>query len=152
VSAPASPGFADQSRKRTVLRAVGITLTVVGLVLLGIALVDFFSGFGDTSDMSDDGPGLFWLFFVALPVLFVGLACTQLGFLGAASRYTAGESAPVLKDTASYLTDGEGFLGVGRTVDDRSVPAAAGGAFCSQCGAAHDRDARFCKSCGAPVA
>ena len=76
--------------------------------------------------------------------------CLQAGFLGAASRYVAGETTPVIKDSAAYLTDGEGILGVGRTVDDAQEPAT--GPFCSTCGTRNDADARFCDSCGAALA
>ena len=69
----------------------------------------------------------------ALPFFVVGGVCLQAGFIGAAARYGAGETAPVLRDTASYLTDGQGLLGVGRTVDDRPASASPG-AFCAQCG------------------
>ena len=67
-----------------------------------------------------------------------------------ASRFVAGETMPVVKDSASYLTDGEGVLGVGRTVDDGDQ--AATGPFCSKCGVRNDPDAKFCDSCGAPLA
>ena len=66
----------------------------------------------------------------------------QWGFLGAAARYGAGETMPVVKDSATYLSDGEGILGVGRTA----------GPFCSKCGVRNDADAKFCDSCGGALA
>lgn len=165
MSATPSPGFPDQARKRTALRVAGILLTLVGVVLIGIAIADFFGAFDSSSSTStyddyagpelglddggssDDGmPQLFWLFFVGMPVLFAGGVCLQLGYLGAAARWGAGESAPVLKDTASYLTDGQGLLGVGRSVDDK--PSSATGPFCRTCGTRADADDRFCGTCG----
>jgi hypothetical protein len=74
--------------------------------------------------------------------------------MGTAARYGAGETVPVVKDSASYLTDGEGVLGVGRTVDDRpSAPAASQpGPYCRSCGVLNDDDARFCDGCGTSLA
>ena len=167
MSATPSPGFPDQARKRTALRVAGILLTLAGLVLIGTAIADFFGAFDSSSSAAtyddytgpvpdlgledggsvDDGmPDLFWLFFLGMPVLFAGAVCLQLGYVGAAARWSAGESAPVLKDTASYLTDGEGLLGVGRTVDDDRT--AAGGPFCRTCGTRADAGDGFCAKCG----
>lgn len=141
------PGFPDQARKRTVLRVVGGLCMAVALVLIGIALADFFSVFA--SDDFDRTPTKFWMFFLAMPFFAVGAGGLSYGFLGAAARYGAGETVPVVKDSAAYLTDGEGVLGIGRTVDDG--PAEAGGPFCRACGARNDVDARFCDSCGQPL-
>src|SRR3954453_22007796 len=72
-----------------------------------------------------------------------------------AARYAAGETMPTVRDSASYLTDGEGVLGVGRTVDDTASPSAterATGPFCSTCGTRNDTDASFCDHCGAALA
>jgi hypothetical protein len=57
---------------------------------------------------------------------------------------------PVLKDSAAYLTDGKGVLGIGRTDDD--AVAASAGPFCSACGTRNDDTAKFCDSCGAALA
>jgi len=61
--------------------------------------------------------------------------------LGAAARCGGGETMPVVKDSAAYLSDGEGILGVGRTA----------GPYCSKCGVRNDADARFCDSCGSAL-
>jgi hypothetical protein len=47
------------------------------------------------------------------PGLPVGGWLLQLGFIGAGARYASGELAPVAKDTATFLTDGKGLLGIG---------------------------------------
>ncbi len=52
------------------------------------------------------------------------------------------------KDSAAYLTDGEGLLGVGRTVDDHG----GAGPFCRSCGVRNDDDARYCDGCGQSLA
>ena len=145
-----NPGLRGQSGMRTVLRVVGLILLVAGLVFLGVGLQSFFSGFGN-DDPNAGFPDRVWMAFVGILLLGPAGWCLQAGFLGTASRYAAGETMPTVKDSAAYLTDGEGVLGVGRTVDD-GERSAASGPFCSGCGTRNDTDASFCDSCGAALA
>lgn len=143
------PGLAGQGGLRTFLRIAGPLLLVVGLVLCGIAGADFFRAFG-ASEIGAP-PTRFWMFFVAFPFLAAGTWLTQAGYLGLAARYAAGETMPVVRDSAAYLTDGEGVLGIGRAVDDPQPAAAtsvAGGPYCRSCGVRNDADARYCDGCG----
>ncbi len=142
------PGLRGQHGLRTFFRVAGVVLLLVALAFLAMGLQDFFA-----ASSSFDGPHRFWMLFVGIPLLAVAGWCLQAGFVGAASRYVAGETMPVVKDSASYLSDGEGVLGVGRTVDDGSTPGATGttGPFCSRCGTRNDAEASFCDSCGAAL-
>ena len=150
----ANPGFAGQARYRTLFRVLGIVCMGIALVLIALAIADFMRTMSSDDFMAQ--PTKFWYFFVALPFFAVGGFCLQAGFLGAAARYGAGETMPVVRDSAAYLSDGEGILGVGRTVDDAAAPTAsnttAGGPFCSTCGTRNDGDAAYCDSCGAALA
>lgn len=134
------PGLRNQSGVRTGLRVAGGLLVLVGLVFAVTGAVDFFASMNDFG-----APTKFWMLFVGLPLLAVGGMLLQGGFMGMGARYAAGEYAPVVKDSAAYLTDGEGLLGVGRT-------APASGPYCRSCGTRNDADARFCDGCGAPMA
>jgi hypothetical protein len=138
------PGIRGQRAVRNVFRVVGVVVLVAAVTFLVIGLKDFFA-----SSDSFDGPHRFWMVFVGIFGLAIAGWCLQAGFLGAASRYVAGEATPVIKDSAAYLTDGEGVLGVGRTVDDHQQ---ATGPFCSKCGTRNDAEASFCDSCGAALA
>jgi len=140
------PGLREQATARTAFRVIGILLLLVALVFLAVGLQDFFA-----SSDSFDGPHKFWMLFVGILLLGPAAWCLQAGFMGTAARYVAGETTPVVKDSAAYLTDGEGLLGVGRTVDD-PARSTAGGPFCSKCGTRNDSDASFCDSCGAALA
>jgi hypothetical protein len=143
------PGLRGQASFRIAFRVVGVVLLVVALVMLGLGLQSFFSSFG-----SDDGdfPSRFWMAFVGILLLAPATWCLRAGFLGVGLRYVAGETTPVLKDSAGYLTDGEGILGVGRTVDDRPAETAQTGPFCSRCGTRNDAEAGFCDHCGHALA
>lgn len=127
----ATPGVAGQSSRRTGFRVLGGLLMVAALVLIGIAVADFFSVFG--SDDFDAQPTKFWMFFVALPLFAIGGFFLQLGFAGAGARYLAREYVPVLKESLDEL-------GVGSS--------SATGPFCRSCGRRNDTDARFCDGCG----
>jgi hypothetical protein len=146
------PGLPEQVRVRNILRITGLVLLVVGLFLFGSGLADFLS---TMSDPGMNGPTKFWELFVGLLLLAPAGWCLQAGFLGAASRYVAGETTPVVKDSASYLSDGQGILGVGRTVDDASEPGdetRPHGLSCSACGTRNDTGASFCDHCGHALA
>jgi hypothetical protein len=151
VTPPPGPGFRNQAGARTVFRVLGVLVVLVALTLMVVAGMEFFTleGFEE--------PTRFWMFFVGIPLLAVGGWLLQAGFMGAGARYASGELAPVAKDTAHYLTDGEGFLGVGTTTSgstSSATPAAgsATGPYCRSCGTRNDADARFCDSCGTTMA
>jgi hypothetical protein len=143
------PGLTDQTRSRTVLRTLGFALLAVGLVVAVYGGTRFAHGI--TSDDMDDNSGLVGILLMGGGgfLCIFGLAALNAGFLGAQARYAASETMPVVKDSAAYLTDGEGLLGVGRTVDDRS---AGTGPYCRGCGARNDADAKFCDGCGRSLA
>src|SRR4051794_32438723 len=84
------PGIRGQRAARNTFRVIGLVVLVAAVTLLVIGLEDFFA-----SSDSFDGPRTFWMVFVGI----FGLAIAGW-------------------DSASYLTDGEGVLGIGRTVDD----------------------------------
>jgi len=140
------PGIRGQRVARNVFRVVGVVVLAAAVTFLVLGLEDFFA-----SSDSFEGTHRFWMVFVGMFGLAIAGWCLQAGFMGAASRYVAGETTPVIKDSAAYLTDGEGLLGVGRTADD-TARSTAGGPFCSKCGTRNDSDASFCDSCGAALA
>jgi len=145
-----NPGFVGQARYRTAFRIAGVLCMGIALVLIAIAIADFVSAV--KADDFDTQPTKFWYFFVALPFFAVGGFCLNAGFMGAAARYGAGETMPVVRDSASYLSDGRGILGVGRTVDDGAGRGGAtSGPYCRSCGVRNDADARFCDGCGASL-
>jgi hypothetical protein len=135
---------------RTLLRIVGPLLLLAGGACVVIATIDFFSIMGKPYAQ----PTKFYLFFIGLPVGFLGLVLTQFGFLGAVFRYQAGEVAPVGKDTFNYLARGtrSGVRDIASAVGEGlRDDGAAGQRVCSECGAANDADARFCDACGAAL-
>jgi len=144
-----NPGFEGQARKRMAFRVVGVLSMGTALTLIALAIADFVSAMN--SDDWNAEPTKFWYFFLAMPFFLVGGACLQAGFLGAAARWGAGETMPVVKESASYLSDGRGVMGVGRTVDDQPAGASVTGPFCRRCGVRNDDTAKFCDACGSAL-
>lgn len=133
---------------RDVFRVVGPILLAIGILLIVIAMVDFFSAMGGWGP-----PKLFWCFFLAMPFLAVGGSLTKLGYMGTVARYVAEEVAPVGKDTFNYLAD-ETSQGMGK------IAMAIGSGInadpmtketeiqCVKCNKPNAIDANFCKNCG----
>lgn len=134
----------DDPKQRTKFKVLGFLFLIPGLICMLIAFVDFFSAMN-----SFEGPDKFWLFFVGMPLIFVGLTCLRLGYMGQMARYTSSQISPVVKDTANYLIDGtkdeiidvvNGIRGTKETKKE-----------CPSCGEKNDHDALFCDNCGAKL-
>ncbi len=152
MSSTSNPGLRNQAGPRTVFRIVGVVLVLAGLAMLGYGFATFAAGvFSDQMPAMDDMGRSFLLFALGGVALVGGFLFVNLGFMGVAARYGAGETMPVVKDSAAYLTDGAGLFGVGRTVDDAAAAERAGSA-CVRCGATNDESAKYCSACGSAVA
>jgi hypothetical protein len=89
-----------QNSIRAALRIAGPTSLLIGIVCLVVAVVNFFVSTGHNNP-----PGLFWLFFIGMPLVFIGGVLCQFAFMGAVARFIAGETAPVAADTANYVAE-----------------------------------------------
>ncbi|QKK07185.1 MAG: zinc ribbon domain-containing protein [Planctomycetota bacterium] len=129
---------------RGIMRVVGPMVGLAGLACVVVAFVDFFGAFAG----GGGPPRLFWLFFIGLPLLFVGVSLTMFAFMGAVARFAAQEQAPVAADTFNALAD-ETRGGV-RTVVGAIREGMSGepNGRCASCGTANDSGARFCDACG----
>ena len=134
---------------RNFLRIVGPLVLAVGGIFMLVGLGSFFSAFGGGGP-----PRLFWCSFVGMPLLFVGIVMTKLGFMGAIIRYQAGEVAPVGKDTFNYMAEGtKGGVRTVATAIGAGLHEALNQARlnCSACGHSNDANASFCDECGAVI-
>ncbi len=133
-----SPGLKQQEKVRSGARILAIALGVIGVIFVATRLSQFTAGWSNPS-MTGPGP-ILWL--AAGGFCLVGaLAAANVGWMQAGARYTAGETMPVVKDAAAYLSDGRGLGAIGRT-------DGASGPFCRQCGVQAGAGDRFCGSCG----
>ena len=137
----AEPGYSRQSSIRFMFRVAAVGVLVLAGYFLYVGLTDFFAA-------DDEPPQEFWMLFVGLPLVAVGLWLAMAGFGGAAARYIAGEGAPVARDTVEHLTGGQGG-NLGRTHPDDEP---TGGPYCRACGTRNDAEASYCDSCGKSLA
>jgi hypothetical protein len=144
---------------RSVLRVVGVVAMTLALVLIAVAMLDFFQAFNSTD--SNAQPTKIWLFFIAVPCFAVGGFCLQAGFFGVASRYAAAEAMPAVRQSLSYLApeDSKGApvcptCGAGTTVTAKFCEGCGNpvAATCGGCGAVNNAGAAFCTGCGATLA
>lgn len=112
---------------------------------------------GDTASGSESGSapgpenGLFTVF--GLLVVGVGIGLTSYGYMGAVARYEAAEVAPVAADTVNYVAEetSEGIEKIARAIGEGMNHEKVSQVVCPSCKTANDADARFCKSCAAPL-
>jgi hypothetical protein len=124
-------------------------MLAVGLLFLAVGVGSFFTALGGFGS-----PRYFWCAFVGMPLIFVGTVMCSFAFLGAVSRYQAGEVAPVAKDAFNYMASGtqSGVRKMATAVGSGLADGIKGGTTaCPHCGHANDQDARFCDECGTPL-
>ena len=138
----AEPGYSRQSSMRFMFRVAAVGVLILAGYFLYVGLTDLLSA-------DDEPPQMFWMLFVGVPLVAVGLWLAMAGFGGAAARYVAGEGAPVARDTLGHLTGGQGVGNLGRTHPDG---APTGGPYCRACGTRNDAEASYCDSCGKSLA
>jgi len=142
----------DHKEKRAVLRIVGPIVLGIGLVCTAIGIGSFFASFG-----SFGPPRYFWLAFVGLPLVGVGVGLCKFAFMGAVSRYMAGEVAPVGKDVVNYMVDGtkDAVRDVAEAIGEGLSSSHNGPESqivrCHKCQEDNEASANYCKSCGAPL-
>jgi ribosomal protein L40E len=127
---------------RSFFRFLGPVILVIGAICLIVAFIDFFTlqGFEE--------PKFFWLFFVALPFLFIGFVLTGLGYGGAIARYESREYAPVAKDTFNYLATEttSGVKEISKAIQEGANSNHS--IICFKCNEKNPIHAKFCSHCG----
>jgi transcriptional regulator with XRE-family HTH domain/ribosomal protein L40E len=140
-----------KTRARHGLRVAGWICLGIGLTLLFGGLIAFVSGFGSFSDFGGGVSGVL-LFGAGGFLTVIGAALLGFGYYGSVARYTAGEVAPVAKDTTNYMLDGtreelsksiKTAAEALKTPDKESLPV------CPRCGTVNEKGAHYCDHCGA---
>jgi hypothetical protein len=140
---------------RKVFRTLGPILLAAGVLLVVAGVVSFFTAFGGS-----EPPKYFWCAFLGMPMLFVGGVMTGYGFMGRIARYHAEEMAPVAKDAFNYMAEGTregvrtmaGAIGQGLSEGGFGSGGSQAKVRCHKCKHVVDDDAKFCDSCGQPLA
>ena len=133
-------------KTRKVFRTIGPIVLVSGILCMIIAAFEFF-----TLDFFEE-PQLFWLFFVGMPVMFVGFVFCGLGYGSDMAKYQSREMAPVVKDTFNYLASEttEGVETISRAVK-KGKSTVIEAKQCWNCQELNKLDAKFCNECGQEI-
>jgi len=99
---------------------LGLIFLIPGIICILIGFLDFFGG---------GMPELFFMFFIGMPLVFVGLVLLMGTNYNTIARYRARQINPILKDTVDYVTENKNS--------------------CPKCGELNDKDAEYCEKCGA---
>lgn len=157
----------EHVKTRSTFRFLGPVVLFGGIICMIIAAMDFFTL------QPFDQPEYFSLFFVGMPLLFVGFVLSGLGYGGTVAKYQSREYAPVAKDTFNYLAKetSEGLSEISKSLkteqtDQHNVTCprcqnlnAPHANFCDDCGTKlvqscqscnhiNENDAKFCSNCG----
>lgn len=138
----------EHIKRRETFRTVGPLVLGVGILLLIIAMVDFF-----TVDPFDfEGPKYFELAFIGMPLIAVGAFLCSLGYGAAVAKYQSREMAPVIKDTLNYLAEEtqEGVEAIARAAQ-KGKSTVIEAKQCSNCNELNKLDAKYCNECGKPL-
>ncbi|HHW38189.1 MAG TPA: hypothetical protein GXX18_13290 [Bacillales bacterium] len=133
----------EQHKKaRSFYRILGPVLLFIGAICLIMASIDFFTlqGFEE--------PKFFWLFFLSLPIIFIGFVLTGFGFGGAIAKYQSREYAPVAKDTFNYLATEttSGVKEISKAIQEGANSTQS--LICYKCNGENLIHAKFCSYCG----
>jgi len=141
-----------QHRKvRTGLRIAGVTLMVIGVVLLMTGFTGFVSAFVNTENPTNQPNfGQMLLMIPGLLMVGIGAKMCLLGWAGSIAKYGVREGAPA-------AAEGVNLVGMGATPGIKAIATAVGAGLredrtrvaCQSCGDLQLSDARFCDGCGA---
>lgn len=144
---------------RSKMRIAGPAIVALGVIFMAAGLISFFSAFGGGGP-----PRLFWCMFVGMPLLGIGMSICKFAYMGAVTRYMAGEVAPVGKDVVNYMVDGtkgsirdvaaavaEGIHSADASEEEFDDEPPQVKVRCQKCRALNDETAKFCNQCGAEI-
>ncbi|MGV3466540.1 MAG: double zinc ribbon domain-containing protein [Heyndrickxia sp.] len=131
----------QHNKTRSFFRILGPALLVIGAICIIMAFIDFFT----LQELEE--PKLFWLFFVALPVIFLGFVLSGFGFGGAVAKYQSREYAPVAKDTFNYMATNttSAVKEISNAIQEGTSTYSI---TCSQCNEENPNHAKYCNYCG----
>lgn len=134
----------EHIKRRDTFRVLGPIILGIGIILLLIAMIDFFT--------AEIEPKYFGLAFIGIPLIGVGFYICTLGYGAVVARYESREMAPVIKDTINYLAEEtqEGVETISRAVQ-KGKSSVVQAKQCSYCNELNKLDAKYCNECGKPL-
>jgi hypothetical protein len=160
--------FIDEQhvQTRNSLRLFGILFILVALILIIIGFkdaflkpIDTFSNtqiyFGEiqfdedlnaiiNGNSSSNPFGKFWLMFIGIPLLAIGIAMTRAGYIGKVAEYGSKELTPVAKDAWNYLKENDASTPSPKNNGGHVVNAIQ----CNSCQHLNATTSIYCNQCG----
>ncbi|HWO76550.1 MAG TPA: zinc ribbon domain-containing protein [Bacillus sp. (in: firmicutes)] len=132
----------EHKKTRSFFRILSPVFLVIGSICLVVALIDFFTL------QAFEEPKYFWLFFVAMPIIFIGFVLTGFGYGGTIAKYQSRELAPVAKDTFNYLSTEttSGVKEISKAISEGAHSSHS--VSCNKCHQENPIQAKFCNHCG----
>jgi hypothetical protein len=108
------------------MKNLGVVLLIIGFVFIGIAMFDFF-----TLETWEE-PKYFWMFFVALPLIFIGFVLNRPRIQKAMLE----QQKDTIRETMKVMGEG---LNAGINPVEK---------YCSNCGNGAPKEDKYCSKCG----
>ena len=144
--------YGDRFKKTNkVLKVLGFIFLPIGIICELIGFIDFFNAFETFGS-----PKLFFLKFIGMPILFVGIVCLTLGYRKQITEFHADSVAGVNKDISNFMIDGtrdsitktaQSIHEAIRNNNDNAISINV----CEKCGEKNPINARFCSKCGSQI-
>lgn len=143
--------LSSNTSARKVLRVIGPIVLVLGFLLVGISIRDFFISF-NSPPFTEAGERRYHYAFIGMPFIFVGGVMTSFGFMGSVLRYQASQVAPVGKDVVNYMLDNTKDS-AGSFMNSLTSKGKANAVLhCVKCNHTVSFEDKFCNECGASLA
>ena len=130
------------NRSATILIIIGAISLLVWIILFIMAILNIQSG-------------NFYLGFIAIPCLFIGMSSLMYGAIGPLTKYMRNVVAPIQKDYVNYMREetidsAKDYYSDIATSVERNL-ASNGKIVCPNCHYENDKDAKYCNHCGKPL-
>jgi hypothetical protein len=130
----------DYSEYKKIMKAIGIPILIIGIILAIFGWISFGSGGIDNAALS----GI--MFIGGAFIAMVGFVLLRLAFIRPVSKYYATEMSPAMKITGQSIGDGlkESRFSTPQTKEIIKVK-------CPHCSYLESEDAEFCSKCGKKI-
>jgi hypothetical protein len=123
----------DYSKYKNVMRAVGIPLLIIGIIMVIYGFTSF-------------SRGNIFIFGLGGFLTVIGFGLISFSLIRPVSKYYATEATPAIKIASEAIGEGLKDSGVGRTQTKEVIKIK-----CPHCGYLESEDAEFCSKCGKKI-
>ena len=125
----------------------GLLFLIPGLLCILVGFIDFFSA---------GMPQLFFLFFIGMPLTFIGIVLLTSTNFDKIARYRSQQINPILKDTIDYMAENKIMCPKCDKLNEKDSQYCENcgcslNKFCPYCGEDISHDAKFCNKCGKKI-